>query len=88
MITLDWVYAAAGTLMAAVAVLSLGDRANPRRWRNALFWSLFALSFLVGGRLGDFGNGLVVIALALTAAAGLGQGQPATTSLAERQASA
>ena len=26
MITLTWVYAAAGTLMAAVAVLSLGDR--------------------------------------------------------------
>lgn len=88
MITLDWVYAVAGTLMAAVAGLSLGDRANPRRWRNALFWGLFALSFLAGGRLGDFGNGLVVIALALVAAAGLGQGQPATTSRAERQAGA
>ena len=88
MITLDWVYAVAGLLMAAVAVLSLRDRANPRRLRNALFWGLFALSFLAGSRLGDFGNGLLVLALAVVAALGLGHGKPTTTTLEQRQAGA
>ncbi len=88
MITLDWVYAVAGVLMAAVAVLSLRDRANPRRIRNTLFWGLFALSFLAGSQLGDFGNGLLVLALAVVAALGLGQGKPTTTTLAQRQAGA
>ncbi len=88
MITLDWVYAIAGVLMAALAVLSQRDRANPRRIRNALFWGLFALSFLAGSRLGDFGNGLLVLALAGVAALGLGHGKPTTTTLAQRQAGA
>ena len=88
MITLDWVYAVAGVLMAAVAVLSLRDRANPRRIRNTLFWGLFALSFLAGSHLGDFGNGLLVLVLAVVAALGLGQGKPTTTTLAQRQAGA
>ena len=85
MITLDWVYAVAGVLMAAVAVLSLRDRANPRRIRNTLFWGLFALSFLAGSHLSDFGNGLLVLALAAVAALGLGHGKTATTTLAQRQ---
>ena len=88
MITLDWVYAVAGVLMATVAILSLRDRANPRRIRNTLFWGLFALSFLAGSHLGDFGNGLLVLALAVVAALGLGQGKPSTTTPAQRQAGA
>ena len=59
MITLSAVYILTGLIFAAVAVLSAGDRANPKRRRNAAFWALLALSFLAGSRIGDFGNGLI-----------------------------
>jgi uncharacterized membrane protein len=88
MITLEFVYIVAGALFAIIAALSAADRAAPRRWRNTAFWALFAVSFLVGSRLGDFGNGLLVIAIAAVATAGLGHSKPATTTPAERQAGA
>jgi uncharacterized membrane protein len=85
-IGLGFVYALAGLMFAAVAALSALDRANPKRWGNAAFWGLVATSFLAGDRIGDFANGLVVIALALIAGLGaLGRGAPATTSLEQRQ---
>ena len=89
MIGVEHVYVLVGLVFAAMAVLSARDRANPRRWGNAAFWGLVAVSFLAGGRIGGFANGVVVIALALTAGlGGLGQGRPETTSPEERQASA
>ena len=89
MIGVEHVYVLVGLVFAAVAVLSARDRANPRRWGNAAFWGLVAVSFLAGGRIGGFANGVVVIALALIAGlGGLGQGRPETTSPEERQASA
>jgi uncharacterized membrane protein len=88
-IGLGFVYTLAGAMFAAVAVLSAGDRANPRRWGNAAFWGLVAVSFLAGDRIGAFGNGLLVIALALIAGLGLlGRGAPATTTPYERAQSA
>jgi uncharacterized membrane protein len=84
-IKLGFVYFLAGVVFAGFAVFSVGDRANSRRFGNAAFWGLAALSFLAGDRLGDLGNGLVVLSLAALAALGLlGRGQPATTSPAER----
>jgi uncharacterized membrane protein len=78
MIGVEQVYALVGLMFAAVAVLSARDGANPRRWGNAAFWGLVAMSFLFGGRIGGFANGLLVIALALIAGlGGLGQGRPA-----------
>lgn len=88
MITLEWVYIVVGALMAVVAALSFHDRSNPRRLRTSLFWSLFALSFLGGSHIGDFANGLLVLAIAAVAAWGPGQGHALTTSRDERQASA
>ena len=89
MIGTQQVYLLVGLTFAAVAVLSARDPANPRRWGNAAFWGLVAVSFLVGGRIGGFANGLIVVALALIAGlGGLGQGRPATTSPEERQAGA
>lgn len=70
MITLTWVYALAGFAFAAFAVFNLIDTANPRRFGNAAFWGLMAVSMWAGDVLGDFGNGLLV--LALVAIAGLG----------------
>ena len=85
MIGLPLVYLLAGFMFAAFAVMSAGDRNNPKRWGNAAFWGLFAISFLFGDRLGDLGNGFLVVALALLAGTGrLGVGQPATTTGEER----
>lgn len=89
MITLSAVYVLAGLVFAAFAVLSATDRNNPKRAGNALFWGLLALSFLAGDRLGDLGNGILVLGLAAIAGLGLlGRGQPATTSTGERKAMA
>ena len=87
MIKLGFVYFLAGLVFAGFAVFSIGDRANAKRFGNAAFWGLAALSFLAGDRLGDLGNGLLVLSLAALAGLGLlGRGQPATTSPAERLA--
>ena len=89
MITLQWVYALAGLVFAGFAILSARDAENPKRWRNAAFWGLMAASFLLGDLLGDLGNGVLVLALALIAGfGGLGLGRPATTDAAQRRAGA
>lgn len=85
MIGLAWLYALVGLLFAAVAVLSAIDRANPKRLGNGAFWGLMALSLLAGDRIGDVGNGVLVLALAALAASGaIGRGSPSTTRDAER----
>jgi uncharacterized membrane protein len=71
MIGVGAVYALVGVLFAAIAAFSAADDTNPRRWGNAAFWGLFAASFLAGDRLGDFANGLLVLALALIGGLGL-----------------
>ncbi|MCC6924655.1 DUF979 domain-containing protein [Novosphingobium sp.] len=70
MIGLAQVYLLAGLVFGIFAVLSARDASNPRRWSNAAFWALLALSMLAGDRLGDLGNGVLV--LALVGIAGLG----------------
>ena len=87
MIGLPVVYVFAGIVFGAIAIFSAADRANPKRTVNALFWGLFAASFLFGDFFGDLGNGVLVLAMAALAGfAGLGLGEPKTTSLNERRA--
>lgn len=82
-------YVVAGVFFAAIAAMSARDETNPKRWKNTTFWGLFAVSFLFGSYLPDVVNGLVVIAMVLTAGiGGLGRGAPATSSPEERRASA
>lgn len=86
MIGLPLVYLLAGLMFAAFAGLSAADRENRKRFGNAAFWGLFALSFLAGDRLGDLGNGILALALALIAGTGqLGVGAPKTTSPEARE---
>jgi uncharacterized membrane protein len=86
MIGLGAVYLLAGFVFGAIAVLSAFDGANPKRWVNALFWGLFAVSFLFGDRLGDLGNGVLVLGMAALAGfVGLGLGRPAATDTNERR---
>lgn len=66
MIGLNFVYLVAGTFFAGAALLGVGDR----RWGNALFQGLLALSFFAGDRLGDLGNGVLVLALVGVATSG------------------
>lgn len=87
MITLHWLYALAGAMFAAFALLSAFDRANRKRFGNAAFWGLMALSLLGGDLIGDFGNGLLVLGLAGLAGFGfLGRSHPPTTGDEERAA--
>jgi uncharacterized membrane protein len=87
MITYSTLYVLAGLLFAVFSVLSLRDWTNPKRYTTALFWGLFALSFLAGDLIGDLGNGILVLALALVAGSGgLGMGRPDTTSPEDRKA--
>jgi uncharacterized membrane protein len=87
MITLHWLYVLAGSMFAAFALLSALDRTNGKRFGNAAFWGLMALSLLAGDFLGDFGNGLLVLGLAGLAGFGfIGRSQPPTTSDEEREA--
>jgi uncharacterized membrane protein len=88
MITLEHVYILSGLLIGAFAVLSFRDRSNPRRFVNGTFWSLMAASFLFGSRLGDLGNGVLVLALVALGAIGLGRGATASTTIEQRRESA
>ena len=86
MITMHWLYALAGAMFAAFAVLSLFDRTNPKHFGTAAFWGLMALSLLAGDLIGDFGNGLLVLGLAGIGGFGLiGRSHPPMTSDDERE---
>jgi len=86
MITLHWLYALAGAMFAAFALLSAFDRSNAKRVGNAAFWGLMALSLLGGDAIGDLGNGILVLGLAGLAGFGfIGRSSPPTTSDEDRQ---
>jgi len=85
MINLHWVYALGGAMWAAFAVLSLRDRTNRHRFGNALLWALVAISFWIGDVIGDLGNGVLVLAVALLAGAKLiGRSESVSTTIEER----
>lgn len=89
MITLDLVYTLMGLMLAAVAIVNLRDRTSPKRYNNAAFWGLYAVTFLFGSHLPNFLNGLVVIAMVLVLAIGkLGGAPPERTPREVREASA
>ncbi len=73
-------------MFAAFAVLSVRDRVNARRFGNAAFWGLLAVSFLFGSHIGALANGFLVVALVLLGGTGvMGIGAPKSTSPAERE---
>ncbi|MGU3390860.1 DUF979 domain-containing protein [Sphingomonas sp. M1A8_2b] len=86
MIGTGFIYGIAGLMFAAFAVLSATDRANTKRFGNAAFYAVLAISFLLGGRLGDIGNGVLVLALVGIAGSGaMGRGGRATHSSDDRR---
>jgi uncharacterized membrane protein len=89
MITIQHIFYLVGALFAAWALLSLTDRSNPKRLGNAAFWGLVALSLLAGHKLGDFTNGILVLALSAIATLKLmGRGAPSTSEADRAEAGA
>jgi uncharacterized membrane protein len=86
MINLHWLYVLAGAVFASFAICSGFDRSNAKRLGNAGFWGLLAVSFWFGDRLGDVGNGILVLALVAIAGAHLlGRGNRESTTVEERE---
>ncbi len=85
MINLHWLYMLAGAMFAAFAVLGARDRSNAKRFGNAIFWALVAVSFWFGDLMGDLGNGILVLAIVAVAGAHLlGRGETLSTSIEQR----
>jgi uncharacterized membrane protein len=85
MINLHWLYVLTGAMYVAFAVLSARDRCNRKRFGNAAFWALVAISFWFGDYLGDLGNGILVLAIVAVAGAHLlGRGETISTSIEQR----
>lgn len=83
MIGLSFVYDVAGILFALYGLLAAIDR----RFGNAAFWMLLAVSFLFGDHIGDVGNGVLVLGLVALGGSGLTR-RPATPPPDDRQAQA
>jgi uncharacterized membrane protein len=89
MITLEFVNVLMGLMMAGVAIVDARDKTNPKRFNNAAFWGLYAVTFLAGSYLPNFVNGLLVIAMVLVLViVKLGPAPAESTSRAAREASA
>ena len=89
MITLEFLYTLMGVMVGGVALVNLLTRDNPKRLRNALFWGIYAVTFLAGSHLPDLVNGVLVIAMAVVASAGgLGQGKADASGAARQEESA
>jgi len=89
MITLEFVYLLMGLLLAGITLVNLRDRSNRKRFGNAAFWGMYAVTFLFGSYLPHLASGVLVIAMAAVAGLrGLGRGDGDTTTQAERVESA
>ncbi|MDQ2892327.1 MAG: DUF979 domain-containing protein [Pseudomonadota bacterium] len=89
MIGAGFIYAIAGAAFALFALLSAIDRTNPKRFGNAAFYALLAISFWAGDLIGDVGNGVLVLGLVAIAGFGLmGRGARETTAVEARRAEA
>ena len=89
MITLEAAYWLMGVLTLGIAIVNARDAGNPRRFNNAAFWGLYAVTFFAGSYLPHLATGLIVIAMVLIASIGkLGQGRGEGTTPQQRAASA
>jgi uncharacterized membrane protein len=91
-ITAEWIYWLAGAFFLSTGLEIAFDRTHPKRWSNAMFWTLLGLSFFYGSFLTTLPRwplGIAVIAMALIAGCGLTcAGSVSTTTDAEREESA
>jgi len=70
MIRLEYLYILGGLMFGAFAVMQVLERDHPKWWRNAIFWGVYAITFLFGSHLPDVVNGCLVIVMVLIAGFG------------------
>ena len=88
-LTIDHFTILVGLLLAAVALMNLVDRSNPRRVTTALFWGLYAVLYLAGERIAPAWIGALMIAMAVIAGfGGVRAGTPTALPDASRRAAA
>lgn len=88
-LSLHLLYLLVGVILAITALMTLADRAHPKRWSSALFWGLYALVFLVGDLLPPAWVGVGAVAMAVIAGLrGVGVGSHRPPAPAEVVASA
>lgn len=88
-ISLEFIYYIAGIFLTLITVLTLKDKKNPKRVTTALFWGLYALTFLFGKVIPPMYMGIMVILIAVTAGfGGVGLGSYSESTETERKASA
>lgn len=88
-VSLESFYLLVGLLLAAVALMTLFDKGNPRRVTTALFWGLYALVYLAGERMPSAAAGALMVVMALLAGfGGVRLGRHGTLPEQERQSSA
>ena len=89
MIRLEHFYIVLGLMLATAAVMTVRDRHNPKRYSSALFWALYAVTYLVGDRLLPAVAGGLMVAMALIAGfGGVSLGRYGALPKEERAASA
>jgi len=88
-IRLDYFYYVLGAMLLAIAVMTLRDRHNPKRYSSALFWGLYALVYLAGEELPPMAAGALMVVMALLAGfGGVALGRHGERTPQERQSSA
>jgi uncharacterized membrane protein len=88
-ISLEYIYYIAGVFLTLITVLTLKDKNNPKRITTALFWGLYALTFLFGKVIPPMYMGIMVILIAITAGfGGVGLGSYSESTENERKDSA
>ncbi len=89
LISVEAFYVIIGVIFAAVSWRVGTDRRNRKRWGSALFWGLLATTYLFGKKLPPLVVGyLVLVMVALAAARQVQKSEEASTTVAEREASA
>ena len=89
MIRLEFIYTLGGLLFCTVALLEFSDRTNPERFRKAIFWGIYGVTFLFGALLPSFATGCLVILMVLvTGRKDLGASKVDTTAEPQRRQSA
>jgi len=88
-IRLDYFYYVLGAMLLAIAVMTLRDRHNPKRYSSALFWGLYAVVYLAGEELPPMAAGALMVVMALIAGfGGVALGRHGERTPQERQSSA
>jgi len=88
-ISLEYIYYIAGIFLTLITVLTIRDKKNPKRITSALFWGLYAVTFLFGKVIPPMYMGGIVILISIAAGfGGVGIGSHEESTEKQRKESA